>query len=240
MKIINSKSFGTNSLKCLIYGEPGAGKTFLAKTISEPTLVISAEAGLLSIADADIDVIDLSQADDGSVIPMDKRREKLAEVYKWLLEDAQIKKYRWIYIDSLTEIAQIFITGLHLEHPDRKDSLVLWGEYAKRIKTFIKMFRDLPHYNVVFTALAAINKDETGKRFCGVEIQGKIASQIPAFFDLVLYLSSKENEETGLIDRFLLTQKTDKIMAKDRSGKLDRLEAPNLKVIAQKIRGEAR
>jgi phage nucleotide-binding protein len=238
LKIINSKSYGTSSLKCLIYGQSGSGKTYAAKTTGENTLVISAESGLLSLADSNLDVIDLSVDDSGKPIVKEKRREKLQQTYRWLLEDAQIKKYRWIYIDSLTEIAQNFVEELNLEHPDRKDALVLWGEYAKRVRSFIKLFRDLPHYNVVFTALSTVTKDEAGRRYTGVDIQGKIASQLPAFFDLVFYLYCKENEETQKIDRFFLTQANEKIMAKDRSGKLNQFEEPNFKKIANKIRAK--
>ena len=50
MKISTTKAVGNDALKILIYGESGSGKTTLAGTINEPTLIISAEAGLLCLS----------------------------------------------------------------------------------------------------------------------------------------------------------------------------------------------
>ena len=43
-------------LKMVVYGPPGSGKTMLCTTADAPTLIISAEAGLLSIRDTKADV----------------------------------------------------------------------------------------------------------------------------------------------------------------------------------------
>ena len=49
--------------KVLVYGMAGAGKTSLAKTAPGKVLVISAEAGLLSIKDAtNVDAIEVKEA----------------------------------------------------------------------------------------------------------------------------------------------------------------------------------
>ena len=49
--------------KILVYGMAGAGKTFLARTAPGKVLVISAEAGLLSIRDAqNVEAIEVKSA----------------------------------------------------------------------------------------------------------------------------------------------------------------------------------
>ena len=51
----NSKT--DNGIKILLYGNSGAGKTFLTSTLEGKTIILSAEAGLLSLQGYDIDAI---------------------------------------------------------------------------------------------------------------------------------------------------------------------------------------
>ena len=71
---INLKTTGSlsaNGVKLLVYGQAGAGKTTLVKTLPNP-IVLSAEGGLLSIQDADLPYIEIASMDD------------LREAYSWL------------------------------------------------------------------------------------------------------------------------------------------------------------
>ena len=52
-----------NCVKALVYGDAGAGKTKLCATAPTP-VILSAESGLLSLADYEIPVIDISTAQD--------------------------------------------------------------------------------------------------------------------------------------------------------------------------------
>lgn len=231
MKIKNTKEMAQGALKFLIYAEPGAGKTSLARTIKEPTVIVSAEAGLLPLKDHDIDVLDISQDDEGNMIPKEKRVDRIMEIYKFLCTEEAKKKYKWVFIDSITEISQNMSEKLKLEFPDKKDGFSRWGEYSDRMRSMIKAFRDLPHYNVVMVALSVNEKDENARRVTSVDVSGKIGDQLPAYFDEVFYIwVSSEGE------RKLQTFKTDTMDAKDRSGMLDKYEVADLSVIAAKIR----
>lgn len=237
MKVQSTKDAHAHELKILIYGESGAGKTSLAKTIDEPTLVISAEGGLLPLRDKAIDFIDLSRDDAGNLVKKELRIERLQKVYQFLLTEDARKKYKWIFIDSLSELSQNLTEALYLEYPEKRDSLNLYGELAKRSRSLVKSFRDLPYYNVVFTALSEIDKDENGRRFNQIQMTGKIANQLPAYFDEVFYLQVQK-DENGNDKRILITNKTDQTIAKDRSSSLSKIEEPNLSLIAKKIRGQ--
>lgn len=235
IKLGSTESIGVNELKILIYGESGSGKTSLAKTINEPTLIISAEAGLLPLRGKKIDVFDITRDDDGQLVPKELRTKRLGEVYKFLLTD-EGKKYKWVFIDSLSELSQNLVEQLQIEFPERKDSLVLYGELNKRTRSLVKSFRDLPGLNVVFTALSEVDKDESGMRVIQPTMIGKFANQLPALMDGVYYVHVEKNEETGESRRVLVTQKSDRVVAKDRSGALDKVEPADLSVIAKKIR----
>ena len=234
MKIVNTKNIGHDAIKMLIFGSSGAGKTTLANTVKEPLLIISAESGLLSLADSEIDVIDISTDDIGNIMPKERRVDRLAQCYSYLLTEEARKKYKWIFLDSLTEISQCLYDKLKQEYPDRSDTLKLYGDMAERMRSIIKSFRDLPGYNVVVTALDSIDKDESGRRFITVDLIVKISNQVTQFFDEVFYLAVVE--DNGVITRSLITGKTEKLNCKDRSGKLAFKEPADLNVVVNKIK----
>jgi energy-coupling factor transporter ATP-binding protein EcfA2 len=234
MKIASTKNTGNVSVKMLVYGPAGSGKTTLASTIGKGCLIISAEGGLLSLSDFDIDVVDITKDENGNLLPKEDRLKALKEVYQYLQTDEARSLYKWIFVDSITEISQNMVEALQKEYPDRKDTIVLYGENSKRMRTIIKGFRDLPHYNIVFTALSEDDKDEFGRRTKEISMIGKMSQQIAGYLDEVFFLSVDEDDEGNLV-RTLITQPTKSITAKDRSGKLDRLEDPNLTKIYNKI-----
>jgi len=76
---INLKRTGTlsaNGVKLLVYGQAGAGKTTLIKTLPKP-IVLSAEGGLLSIQDSDLPFIEISTM------------ATLREAYTYVLENSE-------------------------------------------------------------------------------------------------------------------------------------------------------
>ena len=71
MKIRRTTEIASSGVKLLVYGQAGAGKTTLIRTLPTP-LVLSAEGGLLSIQDADLPFVEIT--DIGT----------LRETYSWL------------------------------------------------------------------------------------------------------------------------------------------------------------
>lgn len=228
MKILNTKNIDAHYIKGLINGLSGAGKTKLAHTLKGKTLIVSAESGLLSLKDYDIDFISIAHNDKGEVLqnPQD-RLKRLSEVYSFLQLETI---YDNVFVDSLTDISQVLVEALKLQFPDPKDSLKLWGENASRMRAIVKSFRDLPEYHVFFTCVSEIEKDENGRRYTGFQVSGKMAIELPQYFDEVFYLNVDADGK-----RHLITNKTDNILAKDRSNKLAPVEPADLGYIMDKI-----
>ena len=62
----------------MVYGGAGVGKTVLCSTAPNP-VIISAEAGLLSLRDFDIPYVSVTKYED------------LVDVYKWMASSAEAK-----------------------------------------------------------------------------------------------------------------------------------------------------
>ena len=122
--------------KFLVYGAAGAGKTYLIRTLPNPIL-LSAESGLLSIKDTRLPylLIDTPQA--------------LNEAYVWLTQSEEAKNYQSIAIDSLSEIAEIILSG---EKKIAKDPRQAYGATQDQMTDIIRAFRDLPSKHVYFSA----------------------------------------------------------------------------------------
>ncbi len=224
-----------DSLSFLIYGKSGAGKTTLAATTPDisKTCIISLENGLRSIADKNIAVYDCTVDANGKELDRPVRHDKFLHALKVFQGEEVKKKYDYLVVDSLTEIAQNLVEKLKLTYPDKKDAMKLWGDYNDNMLHIVKSIRDLRPYIVLVTALDKVETDEFSRRFHGVDIAGKIASRLPAFFDEVFYLDQFEFNEKK--ERMLLTQNYETFLAKDRSGKLDLFEKPDIKNIVSKI-----
>jgi len=223
---INVKTTGSlaaNGVKVLVYGQAGAGKTSLIKTLPSP-IVLSAEGGLLSIQDADLPFIEIS--DMGT----------LQEAYKWLTESDDAKAYKSVALDSISEIAEVV---LNAEKKATKDPRQAYGAMQEQMADIIRAFRDLPGRHVYMSAKLEKTQDEMGRVLYAPSMPGnKTGQALPYFFDEVLALRV-EKDGDGNTQRALMCDSDGLWLAKDRSGKLDMWEAPDLSAVFAKIGGKA-
>ena len=215
-------SLAVNGVKVLVYGQAGAGKTSLVKTLPSP-IILSAEGGLLSIRDADLPYIETSDMD------------TLHEAYKWLTSADEAKAYRSVALDSISEIAEAV---LNAEKKETKDPRQAYGAMQEQMADIIRAFRDLPGRHIYMSAKLEKTQDEMGRVLYSPSMPGNKSGQsLPYFFDEVLALRVEKDGE-GVTQRALMCDSDGLWLAKDRSGKLDMWEAPDLGAIIAKIQGE--
>lgn len=209
-----------HGIKALVYGRAGVGKTYLARTAPNP-IVLSAEAGVLSLRDVAIPMITITTVQD------------LIEAHQWLLSSAQAKPFETVYIDSISEIGEVVLANAKAQTKDPRQA---YGELIEKMMMMIRAYRDLPK-NVVMSAKQEPNKDElTGIIQYGPSMPGsKLGHQLPYLFDEVFRLGVGKTPQ-GVEYRFLQTAPDLQYEAKDRSGALDTIEPPDLSRIFQKIR----
>jgi len=216
-----------HGIKMLAYGRSGIGKTRLMATLPKIQvkdgghgIVISAEAGLLSLRSTPVPIIEIKSLDD------------LNRAHDYLSGPAG--NHFWsIGIDSISEIAEKVLSNAKA---GTKDGRQAYGQLADQMWITIRALRDIKGKNVVMTAKAEYNKDENGVTRWGPSMPGKTLTQgLVYFFDEVFHLGAYRGVQGEHIS--LQTKADMTYEAKDRSGSLDFFEYPDLTAIFNKIYG---
>ena len=222
VNIKNTKNIGNDGIKSLVYSRAGIGKTRLCATAPAP-LVVSAEKGLLSLKEMSVPYIEvLSVAD-------------MAETFTFIKSSTEAKKFETFCLDSISDMAEV---ALHDFMAINKDPRNAYGKMADTIADLVRGFRDLPRVNVYIIAKSRRIVDDIGVSTFVPSAPGKqLPDAMPYLFDLVMPMLVGKMED-GTTYRYLQTQACTQYEAKDRSGKLNPIEEPNLTKIFNKIKGE--
>lgn len=235
MEIKNCKDIQLNTITALICGESGAGKTTLLSTLPPKTIIVSMESGLLTLRGRDVDYVEITGEkkcpERGILDPVVAKIESLRAVLGSIAES----DYDNVCIDSLTELAEVFVEYAKREYPDDKQVLKMFGYYNTLMTNMIKYTRDM-NKNVFFTSLLKTEKDDQGRRYYLPSVAGSVAEKGLAHFDFVFNLLVFERD--GEKVRALLTDSRDGYRCKDRSGMLSEFEKPDLGQIINKLKGE--
>ena len=220
IQLKNTAGVTANGVKLLVYGHAGAGQTTLAASMPRP-IIISAEGGLLSIQGAALPYIEVSSMD------------ALREAFDYVSGEHGAE-FDSIVLDSISEIAEVVLVH---EKAVNKDGRAAYGEMAVQMTSIIRAFRDLPGKHVLMTAKVEKSQDETGRILYSPSMPGnKVGQSLPYFFDEVLALRVEKDAE-GVAQRALMCDSDGLWLAKDRSGKLDAWEAPDIGAVINKIGG---
>lgn len=189
----------SHKVKALLYGASGSGKTSFAGT-AQDALFLSAEGGLLSIADKRVSYVDIHSFRD------------LEEALSYLQKNPT--KFKTVIIDSISEINDIIMSEIE-RRTGRKMQIQDYGELAQKMKSILRRFRDLDMH-VLFLGLEKIITDDDGKVIkIAPELSGKASTGVVGFMDIVGYIAV---DKTG--ERSILTSSHPIYSTKDRSGKI--------------------
>lgn len=217
----------SHGVKMLVHGKAGAGKTRLIATMGKPDeiLMISHEAGVLSLRDVSIDTI------------VTKSIQDVRDAHEFVMTSSDAEKYKHVAIDSVSEIAEVCLSEGKRKYADARQA---YGELTDTMQRLIRAFRDMPGRNVYFSAKMELRETDAGTIYQPSMPGRSLGPALPYYFDEVFCLHvdpfSSEGEEGEGPRRWLQTEFDGVHDAKDRSGALDKAGEPaHLGNIIQKI-----
>ena len=196
--------------KVLLYSHHGFGKTYQCRFYQKrygPGLILSGEAGLKSIGDVDIDYLPFTSWD-GKHDP-NEGVYSFRGIFQMLAkENLRTWKYKWIAIDSLTELSERLIESLEVEHKGSGNGFAMWGDYNRLMLGALKHIRDMP-LHVYVSCLAKEENDDNGSTQYWPLVKGSaVGKHIPALFDHVFCgVRVTEKNEQGMpkVKRYFVT-----------------------------------
>lgn len=230
----------------MVYGDSGIGKTVFAGSDDEVLFIAPEDAGTLSAK---------RFGSKAHRWPVESWND-LLEAYEYVYEQIEAGDfpYKWIAIDSLTEMQSMAMThvlkmgvndkpGKDPDVPEIQD----WQRYYIIFEKMIRAFNDL-NVNTLYTALARKVENAEGEDFYVPDIQGKeyllslkVASLMTSYGHMKIVLvpeKDEKNEETGrkVRVRRIVWEDTGASRGKDRTRTLaPRTDNLKLKQIREKI-----
>ena len=208
------------TLKALIAGDPGSGKTRIASTFPN-AFYANADAGMMSVVDRQVPFVDIDST------------ETLTQLLQALRQTPKQRQailgapVSTIVVDTLDSIQKILIEERKREQ--KKESLAIsdWGWLGDQLRVLIRNFRNLD-MNVIFTVhLKSVEDGDTGQTFIKPGLQGAMGDEIPAYVDVCGLLKAtpttvvQDGKQVRVLQRLLQTGPDARHpWLKDRSGKL--------------------
>jgi len=200
-------------VKAVIYGGPGTGKTPLSRTAPRPVLMVS-EPGMLTMRT----VHNVPAWD--AYTP-----ERIDEFFDWIMRSPEAKAFDTVCIDSVSQVAELFLAR---ELTKWKDGRKAYGEMARAVMKHLNDLYYLPEKHTYLIAKQGLFEEDGGvlrkPYFPGKELN----VQVPHMYDEVWHigLNNVPGQPTPVLA--IRTRATFGTFARDRSGRMNELEFPEL------------
>lgn len=205
-----AKQYG---VKMIAYGPPGEGKTPLVNTAPRPVLAF-VEPGMLSMRTSNVPTWDATTP------------AKADEFFDWVFRSPELRNFDTICIDSASELAEMY---LNEEKARNRNKLQAYGLMAQRAMAH---FRGLYYIEQKHVYLIC----KQGKREVDAETVEKapyfpgqeLNVQVPHLYDLIAHIAKARIPGVQGEPLAIRCKGTFGVSARDRSGKLNEFEPPNL------------
>lgn len=211
----------------LLYGQTGAGKSWMAATAPKPLVILTEANGYVSVAHSNPDAL---------VVPVHSMDE--IDTLLGMIRRGELQKtheFDTLVLDSLTEMQRLMKSRL-LRAANRRDmQLKDCGVLANEMFRYIRAIRDLPCH-VVCTALQdSYLEEESGSRYVQPSFEGKkTVSVISQFFNAVGLLYKRQGEG-DISQRLIMWDGPERIMCKPCHPLAGVDEDPNMSEIISRV-----
>lgn len=248
-----------------LFGPSGVGKTTQARTLDPATtLFIDLEAGTLAIQDWAGDVLDIRKlattlgchpweatravtllicGPDPADVDGNYSKAMFDKVASVLGGAEQFAKYSTIYVDSITVASRMCFSWAQRQpqavsektgKPDQRGAYGLLGQEMVRWLTHLQH----SDRSTIVVGILDGEKNDFNQMVWTPQIEGsKTGRELPGIFDQVVTLQVFPTEDGKTYRAFVCRQDNPwGYPAKDRSGRLENLEAPDLGALIRKVR----
>ena len=246
-------------VKLLLLGKSGIGKTTRLRDLDpKTTLFLDVEAGDLAVSDWPGDTIRpgswpesrdffvfLSGPDKSLPADSPFSQAHYDHVVQQFGDPSQLDRYQTFFLDSVTQLSrQCFAwcksqPGAVSDRSGKPDLRAAYGLLGQEMVSALTHLQHARGKNVVFVAILDERLDDFNRKVFVPQIEGsKTSQELPGIVDEVVTLAELKGEDGSAYRAFVThTVNPFGFPAKDRSGRLDLLEPPDLAALLAKCAG---
>ena len=246
--------------KILVAGPSGVGKTSLLRTLTAKmlasTLLVDIEAGTLALDDLPIASVrprtwiecrDIACVLGGPNPALPATTAYSEAHYNECMKDpelARLTSFSTLFVDSLSEAGRLSFTWAE-QQPEsftdrgKKDLRATYGVHARSMLAWLHQIQHARERTVVLVAVLEKNVDDFHIASWQPQIEGgKTGRELPAIVDEIITMQWVDFGDRKPVRAFVCCNPNPwGYPAKDRSGKLEMLERPNLGALLEKLTG---